>query len=374
MGIFDNIQGQYIDDHGKTRMIVYDSGLCMMTSPLAPLNTHNVPLNLKPVDSKIAVDFIKANGLVISQVQNDEKDMIIGLWLECGKNAKCSLHHGYIPIHPKKSEYIKKIGIKDAPLFFLDVVSKKESSLDKERQMEIIANHLKQYTLFEYSNLPENKRSSFVEKFIVVPNHIYNVSKLKCKLFTANNDVIYLKGKIVVTSDEMKERLVEYAKVYEFNNKNDLESYKYRTKLANTFNIISDFKHRDGELMFETKKDLLDNIKKRDFASIHLVPDLTGSAREPYFYRNSNINNGKLCIMQNVPMRSLNNTLHTTRKWNIDKINMGYVVVDERDYDSKEGYVIYDLHGNIKESKGGKQLSIMMIEEDVYVAMLFVEN
>jgi len=372
--LFDlaQIEGQHIDNHGKTRMIKYKSGLSILTSPIPPLNVKNIPLDVKPTKSDAVVAFMKANKLKGTHAQLEdthaqlegthsqlEGKKAIGIWVTSEDNG--ILFNGYIPMVPVLSSALEKL--KDAPPYFLDIVAKKESVLDRIRNDELVAEYLKQYAIWEYSTKPEG----FEDRFVVVPKHTYEVEELAGRLFKNKNKVMYFQDKLIVPSEEIKKRLVEYVSVVKFNSKVLVETFKHRSELFRAFEVLSDFKFRPGELVMNGRDEYIEYVRKRQSYNVQLLPNET--LTEPYFYRNASIRGGELCMIQNVFDGTLHGALGVAEEWagpNNRNMGFGYESTEE----VNTSYAVLDMYGNVKEGDVKNKLYIME-HGGKYAAMLF---
>ena len=118
------------------------------------------------------------------------------------------------------------------------------------RRNRKIAEFLKEYALFTYAHFQPEKIEDI---FIVVPTHEYEIERLDKKLFFENNDVMYEDGLMIVTSDEMKARLISYVRVKILNNSKFVEDMKNKTVIDTYYQGLVDFRANSEEIIFTSK-------------------------------------------------------------------------------------------------------------------------
>ena len=265
--LFNKVKSQYIDNSGKTRMLTYENGLCLMTSPLPPLNKP-IDKNINPIDIDLAIDFIKTKKLCITMQDGDASEKKIqGLWVEPRHSKNIGISYGYIPVNigyalkktKSNSNLIcsgdsKNMYIDFTPVFLNDPLrTDDESVLKKYNKIRKIAEFLKQYTLFQYSLDP---KSFGKDTFIINPKHEYNIESLDKRL-VFNTSVMYQKGKLIVPSDKVKNHLINYLRVQLINDYSDVMSYSERIIVKNYYRTLSDFRKVSNQFIFIDKRSLM---------------------------------------------------------------------------------------------------------------------
>ncbi len=335
MSLFEEIKSQYIDDSGKTRMLNYSDGISLMIPPMAPRNIETNGDVYFPTKEK-ALEFIQNRGLKI-EMQDGDKNGIQGLWLE---------GYSYIPIE-EKSEAIPNIDF--APQYMIDpLISTSESKLKEMQLHRKIAEFLKQYTLFEFSMRNAKDEEFGQDSFVLYPEYRYeNIDSLEKRLIPDNN-VMYDDGKLIVPSEKVREGLLNYLKIKRFNDEKGVNNFKDRKMIENYYQNLTDFKTSDGQLIFMDRSSAIrwrgETLRNRDNSRVfnYIRPNV----REAYFYRNINIRNGKLAIVQNVRKDSFYRVLKVGLIWEKDRRNVGYNI-DVQESDNTEGisYTLYSKMG-----------------------------
>lgn len=352
--LFKNVTSQYIDDNGKTRMLRYSNGVCLMTSPLPPLN---VPTDreINSVSISDAQKFISLRKLrVISQDGNPE-DGIQGLWIE-PTIQNSGIYYGYIPTSVGKS----LSGIDFVPPTMNDPLRTDDvSDLQDMYRLQKLADFLKQYTLFAYSLNPDDfDRKSFV----VDPKHEYDIESLEKRLIP-DTPVMFRKGKLIVPTKETATRLMSFLKVSLLNDTKGVMSYANRTIVKDYYKSLSDFRKSPEQLIFMTYVSILrwKFEKSRRAVTATVVSHLQPDAFEPYFYHNINIDKGKVYLVQNVEDQNLERALSVCEKWAEDRINPGYRYEVQTSID-KLTYIVYTEEGKGSEVSKTNSQKLKVIE------------
>lgn len=366
--IFSDARFQYIDGNGKARMFIYDfkgADVALMTSPIPPLNLPEFKDQIPETTFDTAIKFIQSKKLKIT-LQDGDKNQIQGLWVETGEENS-SIYFGYIPI-----SQIKKT-IKDVP--FTDkndpIRTDPQSELSEFRYNRKTAEFLKQYTLFSYANDPENFGT--VDSFTVIPDHKYDIKSLNKRL-VADTPVMYRGGKIIVTSEGVRDRLISFLKVSLINDTPGVMKMKDTTTIENFYQTISDFRQSENQLVFTGKNGLIRwrNEHSRMEAGAKVSHIANSVTHEPYFYRNPRIRKDQLMLVQNVTDGTLENALSVGYKWIKDRINSGYRPSVPNDVDTIS-YVVYTETGESDKIKRGTKefVSVIKYDDDTFGALLF---
>jgi hypothetical protein len=385
--IFENVASQYVDNNGKTRMLNYAlSGgtLSLVVSPIPPLDSPviNIKKDIKLATMAVAVDFMKARGLLAVEQDGNKDEGIQGIWVET-KEQNSGIFYGYIPIAPSK----KIIGnipfsqrndpIRTDPL--------PQSELMIFRQNRKIAEILKQYTLYTYALHPEDFDENY---FWVDPNHVYDMDRLGGRLFVDQNDIIYNAGYIIVPSEDVKQGLMAFLKVSLLNDTPGVMATLNTKTIENYYQTISDFRNQDEQLIFVNKSGLK-RWKQESTRGSTASSASTGlgastgtrgpvisafpivGAKDPYYYKNPKIRRDNLMIVQNVIGGTLERALSVSYKWNTSRINPGYMSPISNIKDDIS-YIIYKEMGEASKEKRKTNFShIFQYENGDHAALLF---
>jgi len=334
MSIFENIISQYIDNNGKTRILNYPEGVSIYVLPLPPFDLDEAPVNNThfATINKVA-EFVKNKNLKIIEQDGDEaQGLTCGIWV---KSLNNELRHAYIPIDIKstgKSNVFKDIPYNDGTTpdpIFVDMLS----TLDIMRTNSKIAEYLKQYSLVEWANDPDNFG---IKNYALGKNHDYKIDSIvkPCEIKRGNKNFYsstFLKKnsyKLVVPDKDTAERLIMFVKTTNMNHKNLMEEYLTKTTFDGRlfYTSIKDFRPEQERIVFINAESLIKWKMERlreimnSTVDLFLEPDNV----EPYYYRNLNINNGKLLIIQNTEKGDLIGALSVSKEWELHKINLGY--------------------------------------------------
>lgn len=364
--LFENVESQYIDNNGKTRMLIFNyqrKRLALMTSPIPPLDLP-VTRDIIKTPFNTAISFIKDRGLTIVSQDGNEDEGIQGIWIE-SREENPGIYYGYIPLEVSPAIKDVEFSTKRDP-----IRTDTYSELALYRESRKIAEVLKQYTLFSYANDPENFGE---DSFVVDPKHIYDVNALNKRLIS-NTPVIYRRNKIIVLSEAMKQKLMSFLRVSLLNDTPGVATLKTATAIENYYQTISDFRSSPNQLIFLNKNGLLRwrNESFRAETSTKVSNSTNLSTAEPYFYRNPKIRREHLMIVQNVADGAFDNALAVGYKWIKDKVNIGYRPEIPNNVDEMS-YTIYTEIGENEKKKRGttEYVSILRYEDDTYAALLF---
>jgi hypothetical protein len=357
MELLSDAIGQYVDDNGKARVLVYKD-VCLMISPIPPLN---LPVGDVTDSSKdAALRFIKRYKFdIISQDVIGQH--LQGLWIHT------QFAYAYIPLLSSKPiEGIPKA----SPNLRDPMRTSGQSRLTDFHNLARLADFLKQYALFEFSHHPDNFD---LTRFIVIPDHDYNISSLRKRLIR-HNDVMYKNKRLIVPTEDVAKRLIYYTQTQYYNDSYMVKNYKNIAMIKNYYTALSDFRKQKNQLIFLSKSSLQKWREEQSQYARQVYKELDQTTREPYFYRHHNIKNGKLFILQNVENGELDLAIRVASVWSTkSKVNLGY---KPQDVSIPPHQTIVFLSNSGKKLEYGdesnKKIYIMAYDSKHYAAMLFV--
>lgn len=397
--LFNDIVSQYIDLNGKVRILNYKK-ISIAISPLPPFDVPEVEksqIHISTIQDALA--FIKEKNLIIYEQDGIVEDQTTqGLWVVDSLSRAISF--GYIPIKvPEQGTN----AVNDIPFSDINLVdpifTSTTSELDTSKHNAKVAEYLKEYSIYEWSQNPDEFDH---ENYIVIPDHIYNLDNLELKFSTKTNAVFYKKNKIIVPDKETINRLLMFVNIsylndsflaHRYKNKKNICSYKF-------YSSINDFRPIKNQLIFIGKTSITQWKKYQERASIrnqnyvlsYTLPD----TKEPYYYRNDNIKNGKLMIIQNVEFGYFDTALKVSKMWqntsynNQDdehqqlptRVNIGYYesnIPSDIKLPNKPSFKVYTEQGLSHESDqkpnnniGEYRLHIFGYKDGRYAAVLFL--
>lgn len=356
--LLKKVTGQYIDDDGKTRVLFFDR-LSICVSPIPPLNVE-VLKKVYEVSLDDALKFIEKNSLTLKYYNKftffENKSLGLGISFE-----KDFIDYGYIFIL-SDSKLPRDVSTENLP----DPIRTEDTSrLELVNRNKKIASILMQHTLYDYSNNP----SSFSkDNFVVVPSHIYDISQLS-KMFKKNT-ALYSNKKLIVQSEEMREKLLSYLEIQLLNDTPGVLKYKNRIFLTNFYKKITDFRQNPKQNIFIGINMLKESTKHNNDKFKIIYKLLPRTIKEPYFYKNYYISNSTLFLVQNVHDNTLEKSLGICKVWAEEKINPGYGYNMLLDI-SLLNYEIYSETGLIKKALDYTIDRLMVIKrQDKYSALL----
>jgi len=363
--LFENVQSQYIDNNGKTRMLSYTfqgEELCLMTSPIPPLDLPSTKDIIEtPIQTALA--FIQQKGLKITQQDGNETQGIQGLWIET-KEENPGIYYGYIPIKVSRPLKSVEYATKNDP-----IRTDASSDMTTFRKSRKIAEFLKQYTLFSYAADPENFGE---DSFIIIPDHEYDIYALNKRLIK-DTEVMYDNGLLIVPSEAIKQKLLSFLKVSLVNDTSGVMAMANASTIENYYQTISDFRTSENQLVFLNKTGLQRwrNESARMEHSTKVSNSVNSDTMEPYFYRNPEIRREHLMIVQNVADGAMENALAVGYKWIKDRVNIGYRPLVPNNVEDFS-YVVYTENGEVERIKHKTTETVSLLkQDDVYSALLF---
>lgn len=368
--VFEDAKKQYIDPNGNTRILNYND-VSLIISPIHPLF---LPL-MKRDEIIIAeysncLKYIEKYGHVITGlIQDISEQNIIGIEIN---DPLSYFNKGQIPIKniPKNELNDTYQILKNKPItkLFDILISNDNSILDDMRMSQIIAEYLKQYTLFEYSIDPDYFGKS---SYIIIPDHKYNLNDIDHQIIR-HNDIMYKDDKLIVWSEKIRDGLLYYVRISLLNNRDEVLNYKNHQSIVNYYNYVQDFIPRKNQIIFMNTSEILEwkNKTKDINCRYRIFNKLMPTRTEPYFYSNYHINKGNIYIIQNVKDGDFNNAYGVCLEWNKTNINLGY---DYSSYEDVKNYKVYNFLGII-ETQGTGEIEILDYGNKYYAALLFFKE
>lgn len=310
-----NVNSQYIDDYGKTRIIKVGSDI-IYTEPIPPLNVKIEDLEIK----------------------NDEP-----LTTE---NIKIGNVNGYILYN----------GEKDKKEFEIDVNTQDISRLDFYNFDRKISKYLLEYFLYlfsiYYNKSPDDNEiiTRFIqEKILVIPDFKYKNVDI---MFSLENGLMK-DNKLVVPSDEMLRRLSFTLSLMLQQNKNKVLEYNKNIFIPNYYEDITDFERKPSELLLQGQNSFLRwiNIEKRE---LKLSKTIIPLKIEPYFFMDNESQSISLAQNNN----SLEASLYVSDIWEHNRYNAGFNPKERLNKNIEYNLYSYKNSKNITRIKKGGDIII----------------
>jgi len=329
MEIFNDLKEQYVDTYGKTRIVVYNSGMVIYTPPLPSLNVKLLKDPQKvSTNKKTALEFIEnynkshPQNKIIITMQDVGESSLQGLWIK----QKGILYYGYIPLKdnpfdskPLGGEYknVPHVSPEKIDPMYLEGNSK----LGSMRNARRISDILKKYVLYMYSVFYPEK-----PKYVIDKDHEYDISKLDKKFFIEGNDVIYNnENRIIVGSEKIKNGLKYHLKIQMLNNKKYVMNMKNLIFIPDYFHTLDDFKKEKDNNIFLSRESLEEFIHNKNISKNKIHDTLITNTKWPYFFNFRE----RIVMIQNVENGSLENAFSISKMFSEKKINYGYYTKSE---------------------------------------------
>lgn len=317
-----DLDSQYVDSIGKTRVVFIKNISIILSVPIRPLSLPLKTLeDIDPQTPNSILDFVKKYDLKISQVINANPRFYVKV--VSGKDKDFFL----IPIVPidnfKVGTEEVEISIESDPLF-----TSETSELLEYRYQKKIVEYLKLYTLYYFINLGE-------PEFEIIKDHSYNIEALKDTIYlpgSVADEIIYDGAKIIVLSQKMADNLTSYletqkANGYRTKSNEPLEKEITFSNKIDYYGDIYDYRHNDKFMLFDSTNELIkwfvinENKKKNTSGA---TQNFKVGAKEPYYYFNRKIHDEPVLIQPILgDEETLAKALSVVSYWNSNKINIG---------------------------------------------------
>lgn len=375
MEIFQkNINGQYIDSIGKTRVIFVGNIPVILSVPIRPFEISIKTLSdIKPLKIDEVVDFVKKYKLKISEVINATPRY----YVKVEKDKENFL----IPIVPvdnfKVGSEEVEILIKPDPLF-----TNEKSELLEYRYQKKISEYLKLYTLYYFINLGD-------PEFEIIEDHEYDIGVLKDTLYlpgSTADGVIYSGNKIIVLSEKMAENLQSYLDTQKANGYKTITE-KSELKFSNKIDYyvdVYDYRSSEKFMIFESTDKLIDWFVMNENKKNNLgdaSQNFKVNSVSPFYYFNKNIHSVPVLI-QPIFSDDLDSenalalSVSVISYWNENKINIGGESKIRENFTIKplKNYTIINMeNNNIKNTEiiGKNSKNFVIKNNNKYYAVLF---
>jgi hypothetical protein len=391
--LLEGVITQHIDTNGKTRVLNYEN-VSLAVSPLPILDVPEVGMDMTISSNvKVVLEFLERKKLDIVE-QHGNEGKIQGVWVRSLEKPPI-ITFGYIPIDLPENED-ENNAIDGVPYSDENVVDPlfvgEDSELNDMRKNERLAEYLKQFSLWEYSNANPNQIS--MKNFYVNDEYEYEGWSGTGFKFDRNNTFYYGK-KLIVPDEETAKRIILFVETSVFNDYSIPIRYRNKKNMDNSlfFSTINDFRKEHKQLIFMGREAVLrwklEVTREISNSNVHSHPRPLN--KEPYYYRNFSIKGGALMIIQNTKRKDLPSALVVSYFWenpfsdkeNIvqDKskgINIGYNPKTDV-IETYRNITYYDVYtekgitytGNKKSSEIVKS-SVFAYENGNYAAILFL--
>jgi hypothetical protein len=228
-----------------------------------------------------------------------------------------------------------------------------------------------QFSIFEWS---QNSDNFGIDNYYIDKNHEYNLKDIGAYL-NEQNIVFYYRKKLIVPDIETANKLISFVSSSVLSDPQLKEKYKNKKYIDKSISYMytSDFRAEQNQLIFMGKKSLLEWKANTSGNNFKIFFQTRPKDKNPYYYKNIFIEEGKLMILQNTKRSDFPSALAVSKRWEESGINVGY---NPRDIYVSE-IVIFDVyteHGLTHRSKpnGKPKLKIFGYSDGSYAALLFL--
>lgn len=338
-----DILNQHIDLFGKTRVINVDFKGNVISLIVYPCHPQSVSIQdeLNSTKFQIAKKFIQHFKLtIISQYVVSNKTVAIIFKPENSFGLGFDFFKGMIIINP--IDPIENINIEIGEYIDQNIEGRESiSEIQKLHNISMLQHILERYTIFTYST-----RNNLEKKdFQIIPDHVYNISRLGKRLYINGNNIMYDNGKLIVQSADIREKLLFYLDSCKLHYPVWVATYKNNTFIDDMYNSIEDFTNHDDQLVFTDnemlqfwyEKRVVDTgnnvIKLSDFL---LNETIFQKNREPFFLE---IKSGIVMVQNSANEQTAKSILYS---WYKNKINPGNkgIEIDKSIIDKIKLYIV----------------------------------
>lgn len=410
--LFDRCISQVLDLSGKARILNFDR-VSLAVSPLPPLDKREVAQTdsiLATIED--AIDFIENTDLIITEQdiispkstlesedsrsifslssKEDVDHLIKGLWVKSKSNPPAIIY-GYIPL--LDSRVLKDIPFSHeamVPPVLVETITRSKKSKFKEfLRHKKIALFLSEYSLYEMSIDVDNFGMG---NYTIISNYYYDLEIVTYELPPKKSSNPFYSGEsMVVPDEETAIRLIKYAQTRSIRDSFLIENYINKTRIDNSqfFSSISDFKSEKNQLVFLNKASLIawknsitqktytkDVYFLKDKDEMYVSVNPSPYKTEPYYYRNNNIQDGRLMILQNTSTGDIISALTVSKEWEITGTNIGYSpesLLTTTSSLEESAFEVYTEEGLTHISKKSKYvMKLFGYNDGSYAAILFL--
>lgn len=343
------IVSQAVDSYGKCRRIdiVHKRNkVSIFTTPIPPIGVPLAGDDFYAVSGAVALDvftMIKAEG--ISQ----------SVQFDIAKELSGTVGNIDISIHLKDEAPLENIPINNN--IGTHYPEKKTSSLQKYNRNKKFARYITEYLFWIFSNYVKNKKEitdeillNFAKEKIILKED-YEYEGEVSKTFSDRN-IFMERGKLIASSEDMQKRLMYVLKLYSIRNLKNLLSYKDRKTIVNYYVDISDFDQIPGQVILQGDY-ALEKWIQESALSFTVNEEVRMGTQLPYFFKNPNIQKGKIFLAQNTS--DLKSAMEVCINWDRRGYNPGYFGTEDLkknykfnlySYKSPDDIERYDIEGN----------------------------
>ena len=356
------MQVQYLDQFGKRRGFKSGSLYCF--------SLPSIPLNNIPVESFESAKFVPASTIPsefpkphAQSLSDNDKTCVIWTFYESQEIL--------IPVTERDPLQNVPFDIREWKSYLPFVAINSNPPPDTKR-LSTVAMYLKSYTLFYYSLLGEPSAQKFTEMFVIEPNHVWDIEKLNKRIYFEGNNIMFRGDKLIVTSERMRDRLVNFVRVAKMNDAPGVKHAK-NTRYIPYFSTLENFTTSPTMLVFDDKTQLFAfrNEKLRSADSLQILTIPLGGSLEPYFLQLPFATTTYLT--QNPDTGKRDDAIRIAYEWFLNKRNMGYKgYLLHPVFPADISFLVYNEKGIILERVGeiDKALRVLRYENGTYGALL----
>lgn len=396
VSLINKVIGQTEDSYGKIRTVKLkiegtDSEITIYSSPISPIDFNKFEKGKASYSSKVAINkytpevikqFFDTENISRRDIQkvlysnNDGQSILIGYHFIL-KSLKGFIYSSDLTNNNEitsnvydvqTSEYLAPLGVGSSLLEQFNLYVKLSNILTSyvlylfsRKYSDDIQSLLDVRNNDEFNNRLKDLVNSFEKYIIVRDGHQY---KNKVRLLTVKNDsFVRDKEYVIVTSQEIKKRLLYNLHAVSKNNLYDVSIYKSKKYIPNFYTTSKDFEQSEHYTIYYTKKELA--IYNIDPSLNYKSLSIPVSSEETFFLSNTDILDGHIFLAQKVP--SIENAIFTSKFFDKYRINTTDRVSESSLESTKLFLYVYDGNDIVKEE-------IITKSDDVTYILIFKQD
>jgi hypothetical protein len=388
--------GQSEDSYGKIRTVKLKLGdtsneITIYNSPIGPIDfnrfekgavSYTDKLSISRYSPEIIKQFFESENInrrdiqKVLYVNNDGRSILIGYYFSKKSLRGFIYSNNYIDgneisstiYDTQTNEYVSPLGVGSSLLEQFNLYIKLSNILTSyilylfsKKYSDEVQALLNTRDNNEFNSGLKNLVNVFEKNIIVVEGHQYK-NKIR-QLSLKNDSFIKNKEYIIVTSQEIKKRLLYSLYSISKNNLYDVFNYKSKKYIPNFYTTSKDFEQSEHYTIYYTKKELaIYNIDPSlNYKSLSIPP----TTEETFFLSNTDILDGHIFLAQKVP--SIENAIFTSKFFDKYRINTTDRVSESSLDSTNLSLYVYDGESIINED-------IINNKEDTTYILIFKQN
>lgn len=337
--IFKNIVSQWIDYFGKCRILILKNNITIIIEPSAPFIKPIMTNIERNKDYNSIVNFIQRYRIIISEQRVDKNNHV--------REIVCDADGYKFIILSDLSKTFDNVKITKEQNVIFNQIKMENNNINVFQKNKKTAYILSQHAIYMFSKYLHNNGLAqvgenftndedvlfnFSKQIEIQPNHKYTISSN----FSPPNSFV-VNGKLVVTSEEMKKRIMYVIKQKFTSQRKTVLNYHTLKIVPNFYQEIMDFEQMYNGIIVKDKDNLKHVLQPtiKNITTKSLRPEYE-YGRHYFFYNEKFLldpNDDHTLMFLAINVEHLEQAIQLVKNWNTyGFINMNKIIqVDERD-------------------------------------------